>query len=41
VSPADVTSDGGLIAAAKVCEQALLGYEAAFRGLGDMEDAED
>jgi hypothetical protein len=41
VLPADVTSDAGLLAAAKVCEQALLGYEAAFRGLGDMEDAED
>lgn len=41
VSPADVTSDAGLIAASKLCEHALLGYEAAFRGLGDMEDAED
>jgi hypothetical protein len=41
VTPADLSTDAGVIAACKGCEQALRGYEAAFVGLGDMEDAED
>jgi hypothetical protein len=41
ITPAELTTDGGLLASSKLCERALLGYEAAFVGLGDMEDAED
>ncbi|GEM_PF-663387 len=41
VTQAQIGSEAGMIAAAKVCEQALLGYEAAFRELGNMEASED